>query len=537
MPCWASSRRKHEFPGREAHPTMTRVAVAGLFHETHTFLEGRTEAAEFTLREGAALLEADGDGSPLDGFLEVAASEAWTVVPLLDLRATPGPTVADSVVDDYLARFDGALRLAAREGIDAAFLVLHGAMASETQRDVEGALVRRLRSIRGLRDLPVFVVYDLHANVSRAMVEGVTGLVAYKENPHIDARDAAVAAAGTLARYLRERPVLRSFHASVPILWPPTGTGTASSPMRELEDAARALEADEPGVWAVNVAPGFSFADTPDAGLSFTLVGTVAPDVARAHLDALRARAWRLRSAGSVRDEPVGEALARLLPVRRGPVVIAEPADNIGGGAPGDGTGLLRALLDRGVTSALVVLNDPAAVGALQRVAPRATVELALGGKGSRLDPGPVSLAVELVSRSDGRFELEDPRSHLASMTGRRVDMGPCAVVRARGVTLLLTSRKTPPFDLGQLRSQGLVPESFDVIGVKAAVAHRRAYDRIAVAHASVDTAGPCPSDLGRLPYVHVRRPIYPLDPMPDALPEPHGASGARTGAGGKGTA
>src|SRR5947209_385806 len=30
---------------------------------------------------------------------------------------------------------------------------------------------------------------------------------------------------------------------------------------------------------------------------------------------------------------------------RLGPIVIAEPADNIGGGAPGDGTGLFRALL------------------------------------------------------------------------------------------------------------------------------------------------------------------------------------------------
>jgi hypothetical protein len=38
--------------------------------------------------------------------------------------------------------------------------------------------------------------------------------------------------------------------------------------------------------------------------------------------------------------------------------------------------------------------------------------------------------------------------------------MGPSAVVRiGDGITVLLTSRKTPPFDLAQLRSQGLVPE------------------------------------------------------------------------------
>jgi microcystin degradation protein MlrC len=67
-------------------------------------------------------------------------------------------------------------------------------------------------------------------------------------------------------------------------------------------------------------------------------------------------------------------------------------------------------------------------------------------------------------------------------MQGINVDMGPCAVVRVEGVIILLTSRKTPSFDLGQLRSQGIEPTSLSVIGVKAAVAHRRAYDPIAVA-------------------------------------------------------
>jgi microcystin degradation protein MlrC len=45
------------------------------------------------------------------------------------------------------------------------------------------------------------------------------------------------------------------------------------------------------------------------------------------------------------------------------------------------------------------------------------------------------------------------------------------------GVRVLLTSDKTVPFGLGQLRSQGIVPEESDLIGVKAAVAHRAAYD------------------------------------------------------------
>ena len=145
---------------------------------------------------------------------------------------------------------------------------------------------------------------------------------------------------------------------------------------------------------------------------------------------------------------------------------------------------------------------------------PGETRSIAIGGKGSALDDGPVTVDVTFVSRSDGRFTLEDRNSHLAASQGVTFDMGPCAVVTVGdNITVLLTSRKTPPFDLAQFRSQGIVPEQLSWIGVKAAVAHRRAYDPIAAASYTVTTPGPCTSDLTRLPYRRIRRPIFPLDP------------------------
>ena len=159
-----------------------------------------------------------------------------------------------------------------------------------------------------------------------------------------------------------------------------------------------------------------------------------------------------------------------------------------------------------------LVLNDPEAVAHLAGLPLGARVTLALGGKGSRLDAGPLPLEVELLSRRDGHFRLEDKHSHLASMCGDAFDMGPCAVVRHGEVTILLTSRKTPPFDLGQWRSKGLEPKDFSFIAVKAAVAHRRAYDGIAARMLWVDTPGPCTSNVRALPYRRIRRPVFPLD-------------------------
>jgi microcystin degradation protein MlrC len=195
-----------------------------------------------------------------------------------------------------------------------------------------------------------------------------------------------------------------------------------------------------------------------------------------------------------------------------GLTVLVEPSDNIGGGAPGDGTGLLRALLRHGITNAAVAINDHVAVQQLQAVAIGTRVTLSIGGKGSRLDAGSLELEVELIAKNSGRFELEDKQSHLASMCGDVFNMGNCAVVRHAGILILLSSVKTPPFDLGQWRSQGIEPTRLSVIGVKAAVAHRRAYDPIAARMLWVDTPGPCSSNLHSFPFQHLQRPIYPLD-------------------------
>src|SRR5690349_8720190 len=115
-----------------------RVLLAGLFHETHTFLEGHTTLADFEERVGDALLSAEGDGSPLGGTLDVARKCGWEVIPVIDLRATPGPTVEDKVVERFWSAVAGALDRELSRGIDGVYLVLHGAMVSQSLCDVEG---------------------------------------------------------------------------------------------------------------------------------------------------------------------------------------------------------------------------------------------------------------------------------------------------------------------------------------------------------------------------------------------------------------
>ncbi len=74
-----------------------RVLLAGLFHETHTFLEGTTGLSDFQIAHGEELLARKGDASPMGGLLEAADKHGWTILPTVDFRATPGAIVEDDL--------------------------------------------------------------------------------------------------------------------------------------------------------------------------------------------------------------------------------------------------------------------------------------------------------------------------------------------------------------------------------------------------------------------------------------------------------
>ena len=491
-----------------------RVLFAGLFHETHTFVEGMTGLKDFAILREEELLRCEGDSSPLGGALAAARKFGWVILPTIDFRASPSAMVEDVVIESFWKEFKERALPFFSGGVDAIYLVLHGAMVSQSLDDVEGEILERIRKLPGAAAVPIFGVFDLHANFTQRMADHSNCLVAYRENPHTDARDAAQFAATLLEKSFQTGVVPRTYWLHPALVWPPTGTATASEPMLTLEKMAREMERNSQDIWCTNVVAGFSFADMPETGVSFTICSSGPTAEARAKLKALSESAVNHRALGNATEPNIDAVMANIVLPTSGLTVLVEPSDNIGGGAPGDGTGILRALVKHRANNAAVCINDPEAVALLNGLKVGEKTTLNIGGKGSRLDAGPLPLEVELISRSNGRFELEDKKSHLASMSGNYFDMGPTAVVRHEGILILLTSIKTPPFDLGQWRSQRIEPRNLSVIGAKAAVAHRRAYDPIAKQMLWVDTPGPCSSHLKSLPYKKIKRPIYPLDPL-----------------------
>jgi len=491
---------------------MDIIFLAGLYHETHSFLDETTTLDDFQRCGWGSEIDIAVPGSPIAAMFQRFKDVGSQIEIGPHYYAKPSGVVADDVLTAWRRDFLDAWELT-KESPDAIFLVLHGAMVAESDPDVEASMVEWIRRLPGAGTIPIYAVLDLHANVSERLANGMNGFLAYRENPHTDSAESAVRVVDMYLQAREKQITHRTFWRGTSLVWSPSGTGTALSPLRELEQLARQAETRQ-GIAGVNVFAGYSYADMPDTGVSFSIVAE--DGCKRAVMDEvfheLVSEANRLKELGN----PGADSVATLRETLAGnlgkTVIAAEPSDNIGAGAPGDCTGLLRLFLKEGFSSAGVIINDPQAVASLQSAVVGSMVSLKIGGRGSRFDAGPLAVEAKFVCRFEGAFQLEDPRSHAASMGGNRVNMGPCAVIEVAGVTILLTSRKTAPFDLGQWRVAGIQPEEFALIGVKAAVAYRQAYNPIACAHLQMDTPGPCPLDLRSIPFRNIRRPVYPLD-------------------------
>ena len=87
------------------------------------------------------------------------------------------------------------------------------------------------------------------------------------------------------------------------------------------------------------------------------------------------------------------------------PIVIADTQDNPGAGGDSDTTGMLRALVRNGATSAAIgVIVDPESAEAAHAAGPGAIVRLALGGKSGIPGDAPFEHNFVVEKLSDGKF-------------------------------------------------------------------------------------------------------------------------------------
>lgn len=508
-----SHARWSESPGRTV-AGMTRVAVGMIIHETNTFSSIPTTLASFA-EERIGILEGDevtrrlaGTKTGIGGFLDVARETGWQVIGTVAASATPSASVAAEAHDDLKGRLLRQIQAAGQ--LDAVLLHLHGAMVSENAPDAEGDICRAVRELVG-PDIPVIVELDLHGNITAAFCRDVDGVFGYDTNPHIDAYERGVEAAQCLARILNGTLPRPTVSITRPPMLPPTiNMRTTEGPMHTLLAQAREWENQE-GIVNVSVFGGFPFADFPEAGSSIIVTATDPAEGQRC-ADDLASYAWEIRDEFLKSIPPVPEAVEQALALVRqggdGPVILADVADNPGGGGSGDTTALLRELVRRQATGAATCIWDPETVKQAMRLGVDAEGTFQIGGKsGADKYGGPLEVQGRVALLSDGRFT-----GWGAMFRGAAANCGPTARIDVGGLKLIVVSIRQATNDRGYFHLGGVRPEFEPLLVVKSRGHFRADFEPIARAIIEVDAPGAANPNLERFDFQQVRRPIWPLD-------------------------
>jgi microcystin degradation protein MlrC len=498
---------------------MARIAVGGFQHETNTFAPLKATYRDFEmadgwpgLTEGPAILTAfDGINQPIAGFLSRTGTR-HDIVPLLWCSAPPSAHVERDAYERIVARLLDLIKSSG--SLDGIYLDLHGAMVTEHLEDGEGELLERLRAVVGA-NIPIVVSLDLHANITERMVRHASALVVCRTYPHVDLAESGEWSADIMDRLLRHGPLKKAMRRA-PFLVPLTWQCTLIDPAQTLYGAVAGAEGA--GAASASFAFGFPPADIAECGpvaLAYAEDQATADRIA----DRLIAGVNEAESdfAGKVwqPDEAVAYAKGRSQALKR-PIILADTQDNPGAGGNSDTVGLLEALV-RGHAEQAVFANlyDPKTAEAAHRAGVGAEISLGIGAWSGMKGMVPFKGAFTVARLGDGNFDATGP-----FYRGNRMQLGPMALLKIGGVSIVVVSRKQQAADQAMLRHLGIEPAQQRILALKSSVHFRADFQPIAGEILIVAAPGANPVDHRALHYRHLRDGVR-LMPMGEAFRRP----------------
>jgi microcystin degradation protein MlrC len=494
-----------------------KAVVGGIVHESSTFaaeVTGLLDFGSFSVVDGAALVrEFARTSTCVGGYLAVCAEADVTVAPALHARAEPAGTVDPAAYQELEHRLLSGVR-AARDR-ELVLLDLHGAGVVAPGESLDRRVLAAVRAEVGPATT-IAVTMDLHANLPAEAVELADVVVGYQCYPHTDigeraeraGRIAIAARRGTVA------PTVRGLR--LPMVLPPSTTD--DGPGRELRELARAAE-ERDGVLACTVFHGFPYADTAQAGASVVTITDGGPGLADEVNRDIARWLWRNRPAFLTPALAPDHAVAEALSGTERPAVLADTADNPGGGATGDGTYLLRAVLDSGARACFATLHDPATVALAVQAGVGATIEVALGGRHGPFSGDPVRAHATVRALTDGNVV------HQSMRRGKAATFGPSARLLVGNADVIVSTHRLQVFDPEILLLHGVVPGRYELVAVKSAHHFRSGFAAVSTRMIAADALGLTSRQVERIRRTGPSAELWPMNREARfALDEPVGA-------------
>ncbi len=479
-----------------------RIGFGGISHETNSYCRGQTQAEEFWSLRGDRVERLTDTATDVAGVLAGCKEIDAVLVPTLVAGANPSGVIAARPYSVFKREILDGLRNAG--DLDAVALSLHGAGVVDGIDDLEGDLAVAVRELVG-PGVPIVATFDLHGNVTQTMADALSLMFGGHEYPHTDLYDRGLEAVRNIPALVSGelRPV--TWVETIPTLLP-TST-TLFGPAKQVKDHCLDLE-KRPGVIDCTFFHGFPYTDTPLVGAHLTATTEGDLELARKTAQEAASFLWERREDFRCESLSCEEALERALRVGGAPVVVNETSDNPGGGAPGDGTHLLRAMLEVRVKNACFgFIVDGVSARAAHEAGVGATLELELGGRCDELHGAPLAVRAYVKGLHDGHFRWQK------MLRGVQAGLGPMARLVIDGIDVIVTSNRSQTFDAEVFAQLGIDVMRYKLVALKSSHHFRAGFQDLA---AQIITADPPGLTTHRIEVFDRKRapgPLWPLDP------------------------
>jgi len=482
-----------------------KIAIGQIAHETNTFSTVPTTEDSFRLWEwdhGQSILENHrGVEDYLGGMIDRAVELGIEIVPTFSAFANPAGTITSATYETMKHELMEGLKQAG--DVDAICLALHGAGVAEGVDDLEGALLESIRRTFG--KVPVIVTLDLHGNITERMVANADVLLGVNFYPHTDSDDRGREAVDVAKEIVEGQLTPVMSLTRLPLMIPTSTTNL--SPARDVNEVCWQWE-KRPGVVDCTFFHGFPHTDTPDVCVSVLAVTNGDAELAKEASETVGRCVWEYRKQFLAQTPSPAEGLLLAVAAEGRPIVVNETSDNPGGGTPGDGTHLLRAMIAANLSEACFgTIYDPAVVESAHSAGVGAYIEVLLGGKTDSLHGEPLFVRAYVKTLSDGKFLQSSPM-----WRGKQMNLGKSARLVVDGIDIIVCSVSSQVFDEQVFLLHGIDVAQYKIVALKSSQHFRAAYEAIAKEIITVDSPGLSTRQLSNFDYKRVPRPIYPLD-------------------------
>lgn len=493
-----------------------RVAILGLMLESNRFAPVITEE-DYLKRvylAGEEILEDLHSADPklpteIRGFAaEMDQRGEWQPVPILVGLVEAGGPLDHGFFETAMQEIRS--RLQAAGPLDAVYISNHGAMITTQNADPDGEIFQAVRDIVGPA-VPVVATLDLHGNVSDRMVRLADALIAYQTNPHVDMLDRGRDAAMILHElWAGMRPDVAFIR--LPLVPPTVTLLTEAGPYADIMNYGQSLVSGD--IVNVSILGGFAYSDTPKNGMAIIVTARVANGSAQAVADKIARMAWGEHLRFVPRLTALEDAVEQVAQVAADPslpaVILADVADNPGGGGNGNTMWILQALLGRGASGVIVgVITDPALAAEAHRLGQGARFRAVF----NRVPPDEFSQRFEadarVVTLRDG-----DCVGRRGFYAGRRMNLGASALLDLGGIQVVVISIRTQCADPIFLEMMGLNIAAARAVVVKSRGHFRAGFDEFfpPAQVIEVDAPGLTSPVLTRFDFKNLPRPVFPID-------------------------